>query len=153
VTLDGVDETDAAILAALQSNGRAELLAVADATDIPGTTVRDRLKAMEERGVVEGYTARVDYDRAGYGTTAVFRLQVPDDSLDAVVGRLRERERFRTVYELTGAWNVLAVGTFGSVAELETYSKQLVTDADVTAVNADVVSRTVTAEKQVQPPR
>lgn len=148
-----VDEVDARIVAALQSNPRAELLEIADATGIPGTTVRDRLKAMEERGVVEGYAALVDYDRAGYGTTAIVRLRVRDEAIDAVAERLRERERFRTVYEKTGRWNLFAMGTFGSEAEFDSYSKQLVTDSDVRAVDVEIVARTVTEHDDPDPPR
>ncbi|WP_435196661.1 Lrp/AsnC family transcriptional regulator [Natronomonas sp. EA1] len=148
---DGLDEADARIVAALQADGRAELLDIAAETGLPGTTVRDRLAALEDRGVVRGHTVRVDYDRAGYACPVVIRLRVADDAVPTVTERLRDCPRIHSVYELTGPWNLFAVGRFRSREEFDTYCSRLVTDAAVEAVDVDVVAETVKEGEPVAP--
>lgn len=149
--MSGLDDADARIVAALQADGRAELLDVAATTGLPGTTVRDRLAALEERGVVRGYTARVDYERAGYACPVVVRVRAADDAVAAVADRLRECPRIHSVYELTGEWTLFAVARFASREEFDGYCSRLVTDPAIEAVDADVVTETVKEGAPVPP--
>lgn len=148
---EDLDPADADIIAALQSDGRAELLDIAAETGLPGTTVRDRLAALEERGVVRGHTVRIDYERAGYTCPVVIRLRSADDAVDEVTDRLRECPRIHSVYELTGEWNLFAVGRFSSREEFDAYSSRLVTDPAIAAVDADVVTETVKENVPIPP--
>lgn len=61
--LDTVDEH---ILAGLQRDGRATMTELAEDVGVSANTVRNRIRAMEEAGVIEGYTAVVDYPAADY---------------------------------------------------------------------------------------
>jgi DNA-binding Lrp family transcriptional regulator len=61
--LDAVDEQ---ILALLQRDGRATMTELAAGLDVSASTVRNRIRAMERAGIIEGYTAVVDYPAAQY---------------------------------------------------------------------------------------
>jgi DNA-binding Lrp family transcriptional regulator len=64
---DEVDDVDEAILYALQENARD--VSSGDIAERAGTadsTVRKRIQALESAGVIKGYSATVDYGKAGY---------------------------------------------------------------------------------------
>lgn len=128
------ESLDRQIVAALFRDGRADVPSVAEATDAVATTVQKRLRALEDDGVIAGYTARVDYDRLGY-ETAIVRLAVDLDAIDDVTARLRERPEFVTVYQMSGPYTVFAVGKFEDDAALAAQLHDLHDDPDVRTVD------------------
>jgi len=55
-----IDATDAEILKILQSNARTSNAEIARQVDLAPSAVFERIRKLEERGVIEGYAARVD---------------------------------------------------------------------------------------------
>ena len=135
--LDG--QLDERLVAALCRDGRADLRPIAESVDAVPTRVQKRLRALEEGGVVEGYTARVDYEALGY-RTAVLRLRVELSAVERVTERLREADAFVTVYETSGPFTVFAVGKFESEEAVAARLRELHADPDVEAVDCDLVS-------------
>ena len=80
------DPLDERIVAALCRDGRADVRSVADAADTVPMTVQDRIETLEGEDVIEGYTARVDYEALGY-RTAVLRLRVELSAVERVTDR------------------------------------------------------------------
>lgn len=73
-----IDETDARILAILQRDGRESYAEVGQAVGMSGPSVHERVKKLEARGVIRGYSALVDPTLLGYGVLAfMFIKQVP----------------------------------------------------------------------------
>lgn len=54
-----IDATDAIILNILQSNARTSNAEIARQVDLAPSAVFERIRKLEERGVIEGYTARI----------------------------------------------------------------------------------------------
>src|SRR5512144_783469 len=55
-----IDGTDAEILKILQSNARTSNAEIARQVDLAPSAVFERIRKLEERGVIEGYAARVE---------------------------------------------------------------------------------------------
>jgi DNA-binding Lrp family transcriptional regulator len=67
MTLEGLDDLDRAILGELQRDARhASSGEIAEFMDVSASTVRKRIQRLESEGIVTGYHASVDYERAGY---------------------------------------------------------------------------------------
>jgi Lrp/AsnC family leucine-responsive transcriptional regulator len=60
-----MDETDRRILAILQKEGRLANARIAEQVGLSPPTVLERIRKLEERGVITGYTALVDAPRVG----------------------------------------------------------------------------------------
>ncbi|MFF8831576.1 Lrp/AsnC family transcriptional regulator [Streptomyces sp. NPDC015131] len=71
------DATDWRILAALQEQGRATFAELARAVSMSASAVTERVRRMEEAGVISGYTAVVDPERLGLPVLAFVRLRHP----------------------------------------------------------------------------
>jgi Lrp/AsnC family leucine-responsive transcriptional regulator len=65
-----MDSIDQRIVDLLQQSGRATQLELAKAVGLSQPAVAERIRKLEERGVITGYTARVDAARLGYDITA-----------------------------------------------------------------------------------
>ncbi|GAA2075282.1 Lrp/AsnC family transcriptional regulator [Streptomyces albiaxialis] len=74
---DSLDETDIRILEALQRDGRASYTELARAVSMSASAVTERVRRLEESGVISGYTAVVDVEKLGLGILAFVRLRYP----------------------------------------------------------------------------
>jgi DNA-binding Lrp family transcriptional regulator len=73
MTLHGLDELDRYILHALQRDARGtSSKVIAERMDVSPSTVRKRIDRLEDQGVISGYRAEVDYEKAGFQ----LRLQI-----------------------------------------------------------------------------
>ena len=75
-----LDDTGLAIVAALAQDGRASYQAIADQVGLSRPAVMERVKRLEEQGVITGYTARLDRARIGRPITAFINVRYPSSS-------------------------------------------------------------------------
>lgn len=72
-----LDDLDLAILAALEENARLPVSELARRLGAPGSTIRDRIRGLEEQQVILGYSAQINPAKLGLGIKAI--LQVTRD--------------------------------------------------------------------------
>jgi Lrp/AsnC family transcriptional regulator, leucine-responsive regulatory protein len=77
VAVESLDATDWRILAELQRDGRASYAQLGRAVSLSPSAVTDRVRRLEEAGVIAGYSAVVDPDRLGLTILALVRLRYP----------------------------------------------------------------------------
>ena len=142
------ENLDVELVNALLDDGRASLRNLAERLDVSVTTVSNHLGDLEEAGVVQGYTPRVDYDALGYDVTAVIRLKVEGHALPEVTDRLRDHDRMISVYEVTGDYDIIAVGKFADTDGMNEQIKLLLSDQDVNESNTSVVLATASEHDQ-----
>lgn len=69
-----IDKKDWAILQALQEDARQSLSALGRRIGLSQAAMSERVRKLEEAGVIEGYSARVNLRRIGVGLTAIIRI-------------------------------------------------------------------------------
>ena len=75
-----LDRTDAGIIAAVQENGRLTLAELGRTVNLSASAATERLRKLEEAGVITGYAATVDPQRIGYSIMAFLRLRYPSSN-------------------------------------------------------------------------
>ncbi|MDY0812477.1 Lrp/AsnC family transcriptional regulator [Kitasatospora purpeofusca] len=75
-----LDRVDRAILRLLQQDGRASIRSVAERVHVSRANAYARVSRMVEDGVIRGFTARVDHERAGQGASAYITLKIVQNS-------------------------------------------------------------------------
>ncbi|KAB1192652.1 winged helix-turn-helix transcriptional regulator [Haloferax sp. MBLA0076] len=144
------ENLDAKLINALLGDGRASLRSLAEELDVSVTTVSNHLRDLEDEGVIEGYTPRVNYDALGYDVTAIIQLKVEGSALVDVTERLRTEKQMISVYEVTGDYDIIAIGKFRDTDGMNTQIKKLLTDVDIRESNTSVVLNAVTENEQFQ---
>ncbi|USQ82336.1 Lrp/AsnC family transcriptional regulator [Streptomyces phaeoluteigriseus] len=96
--LDAIDQD---ILQMLQADGRASIRSVAERVHVSRANAYARINRLVEDGVIRGFGARVDHERAGHGTSAYITLKIVQNSWRTVREQLRQ---------LPGASHIALVG-------------------------------------------
>ena len=71
-----LDKFDQKLVSALQKDGRATNVELADAVHLSAPQCLRRVRALEERGVIRGYTALVESTKIGLGVMAFVSLTI-----------------------------------------------------------------------------
>ncbi|AXK33429.1 Lrp/AsnC family transcriptional regulator [Streptomyces armeniacus] len=85
-----LDSVDREILRLLRADGRASIRSVAEQVHVSRANAYARINRMIDDRVIRGFSARIDQERAGHGTSAYVTLKIVQDSWRAVRERLRE---------------------------------------------------------------
>ena len=144
------EHLDAELVNELLGNGRASLRSLAEDLDVSVTTVSNHLSDLEEEGIINGYTPIVDYQAVGYDVTAIMQLKVEGGALSDITASLEEYEQMVSVYEVTGDYDVVAVGKFMDTDGMNDQIKALLTDPDIKESNTSVVLNAVTENEQFE---
>ena len=72
-----LDRTDWQLLGALQDDGRASYADLGRIVPMPPSAVAERVRRLEESGVITGYRCEIDPQRLGLGIRALVRLRYP----------------------------------------------------------------------------
>ena len=65
-----LDDVDRRIVTELSRDGRMSMRALAEATHISRAHAYVRVDRLVDEGVIEGFTARIAYEKAGFGASA-----------------------------------------------------------------------------------
>ena len=96
-----VEDLDRRILTLLASDGRMSFTDLGKATGLSTSAVHQRVKRLEQRGLIKGYGATVDFDQVGLPLTAFISIRPIDPSQpDDSPARLEE------VPEIESCWSV-----------------------------------------------
>ncbi len=115
-----IDDLDLAILAELESNARITVSELARCLDSPSSTIRDRMRKLEEGGVVQAYTTIIDPAKLGLGIKAI--VQVTRDhsiSLETLISEASKLPEVTNVQLLTGDTDELITIHARDVAHLK----------------------------------
>jgi DNA-binding Lrp family transcriptional regulator len=102
-----LDRIDRAILRLLQQDGRASIRSVAERVHVSRANAYARIARMMEDGVIRGFTARVDHERAGQGASAYVTLKIVQNSWRTVRGQLLELPGVEHIALVSGDFDVL----------------------------------------------
>lgn len=145
-----IDRTDRAILAELQRNGRIANVDLAEKVNLSPSSCLRRTKALEASGVIAGYRAELDRERAGLGLTVFVSLKVEQHSRatsNRILAAITEIPAVVACYVVSGEADVLVEAVVPSLAEYESLlldqllAVDVVVDARSTFAIRTVISR------------
>lgn len=107
------------ILAAVQRDGRISLKALAAEAGLSLPAVSERLKRLEEAGVVTGYRAEVNVAALGYGVLAMIAMTTPQADKARLLALLRTLPEVTECLHVTGQDSYLLRIVARDIAHLE----------------------------------
>lgn len=96
------DEKDMEILEALQLDGRLPLAELGRRIGLSQPAVSERVKRLEERGIITGYGARISLPALGLTMTAIIRLKTAHEHIRACLRQFEELPHIVEVHRVTG---------------------------------------------------
>ncbi|MBC9251433.1 AsnC family transcriptional regulator [Pseudomonas alcaligenes] len=97
-----LDDIDQLLIAALMEDSRRSLKALAQVSGLSSPSVAERLRRLEERGVLKGYTVEVDPRHFGYQLQAIVRVRPLPGQLHEVERQIQSIAEFTECDKVTG---------------------------------------------------
>ncbi|AHG04712.1 Lrp/AsnC family transcription regulator [Halobacterium sp. DL1] len=142
-----LDAVDRGILHHLQEDAR-NLTPVDIARELPVSegTVRNRIKRMEEAGVIRGYVPHLDYEAAGFPLKVAFTCTAPVSDQELLAEAALDTHRVVNVQEMVSSrGNVRVVGVAADLGELMELAEDLI------EAGLEIEEQTLMRHEHVQP--
>ena len=118
-----LDELDKHILAELRRNCRRSYRELAKAIDISPAALIERMKRLEKKGYILGYSANLDFLKLGYEFAAAVQISISHGALLDVQEKISKLAGVAAVYDMTGEYDSLAIVMCKSRAELSALNR------------------------------
>lgn len=115
-----LDPTDLSMIEILQQDGRVSVSELGRRVGLSQPAASERLKRLEERGVISGYRAIVDPAAVGLGMMAVIRLRTSHEHIRPCLKQFSEMPEIIEILRLTGEDCFLLKVLVPTPAHLET---------------------------------
>lgn len=138
-----VDNLDKCILVELLKNSKRSYRQLADKLGIAPGTVLKRIKDMESKGIIKGYSIMIDQEKLSSQIIALIEIISSGGKLEEMGKKLSKLQNIYGVYETTGSPDAIIIGKFRDTDELGKFARYLLGLPSVSRTNTHVVLNTV----------
>ena len=97
-----MDAKDLKILALLEAEGRMGFGEIGESVGLAASSVHDRVRKLEKAGVIRGYRADINYERAGLPIAAIVSLALTPSSPTDIPAKIAEFPLVQSCYSVAG---------------------------------------------------
>ncbi|MEM2091738.1 MAG: Lrp/AsnC family transcriptional regulator [Candidatus Bathyarchaeia archaeon] len=145
-----LDELDLRIIGLLQEDSRISFNKIASKLGISVGTAYNRVKSLEEKGILKGYTVIVDPAKIGYGTIAIILIQAEGAHLVDVENEVAKMDNVVAVYDITGDFDIAVIARFKDRFGLNAFVKKILSMPYVRRTVTNVVLNVVKEDFRVK---
>ena len=137
----GVEETDRKILQLLAADGRMSFTDLGKSTGLSTSAVHQRVRRLEQRGLITGYGATVNHEELGLALTAFVSVTPIDPSQpDDYPERLRPLTEIESCWSVAGEESYILKVRVATPAALEDLLARIRSSANVSTRTTIVLS-------------
>ena len=122
-----LDSLNWKILEALQQNARMSFSEIGRKVGLTSPAVAERVKKMEDKGIIKGYKVQVSYNKTGHQLKAIITLKVFMGRLKPFLDKVGEFREVINCYRITGNENIILEVVLYDQAHLEVFIDKLIT--------------------------
>ncbi len=115
-----LDKRDQQIIAHLRSNARKKVTEIAEETNIPATTIYDKMEEFQKTKIIKKHVCLLDFAKLGYPVTMYIAWKVDKDDKEMLQEHLLSRG-MNSVYKVNFGYDFLVEGIFESLKEAEEF--------------------------------
>ncbi|MBW3012493.1 Lrp/AsnC family transcriptional regulator, partial [Candidatus Woesearchaeota archaeon] len=105
-------------------------------------TVMNRIKKLEQAGVIQEYSVKVNYNELGYDIHAIIELNIERGKWDDYERKILPLVNIYSAYEVTGETDVLLMLRFKNTKELGDFLEKLQSFGFIKSSNTKLVTYT-----------
>ena len=147
-----LDATDRMLLKLLSEDARASHRHLARTLGLAQGTVTNRVRRLEDEGVIEGYSAVLNPEHLGWTMTIMAGLRIVKGRMIDVQQRIAADPRVFAVYDVTGDWDSIVLARVRDRNDLDNLTKTVFTLDGVARSYTHVVLNTVKEDAFPSPP-
>lgn len=119
--LNGLDGLDREIVRLLIENARISYSDIGEEIGISRVAVKARIQALEQKGIIEGYTTIINPQKISGAVSCYFEIEAAPDSLSRVTEILNAEDTVTQIYRVTGNDKLHVHAVAASAEEMETF--------------------------------
>lgn len=127
-----LDAIDWRLIEELQVDARVPLSRLGKRVGLSQPAISERVRRLEAAGVIEGYTARINYQAVGLDLLAVVRVKTTFDKLQPCIRMFASMPEILEVYRVTGEDCFVLKVIVARAQQLESVIDQLAKHGSVT---------------------
>jgi Lrp/AsnC family leucine-responsive transcriptional regulator len=136
-----VEDLDRQIVALLARNGRMSYTDIGKATGLSTSAAHQRVRRLEQRGIIRGYTAHLDYEALGLPLTAFISIKPIDPSApDDTPERLAGIPEIEACHSVAGDENYILKVRVSTPGDLERLLSEIRSEVNVSTRTTIVLS-------------
>ena len=144
-----IDDLDRKIVRVLNLNARKSFRDVAKEVETSVTAVINRVKKLEESGIIQGYIPLVEPEYFGLNLIAIIALRISKGKLLETQKKIAKDARVVFIYDITGEWDSLIIGYFKDRQDLNDFIKNLLSLEYVDRTVTHIVLNVVKEERRI----
>ena len=121
VFLDGLDQTDQQLLTLLIENARLSYSELGERVGLSRVSVKARVQAMEEKGIIEEYTTIINPQKISGAISCFFEVETEPARLTEVTEALYNSRTVTQIYRVTGDSRLHVHAVAASQEEMERF--------------------------------
>lgn len=121
-----IDDLNWEILKQLQMNARISMTELSKIVGLTPPAVAERIKKLEDLGVIKGYYTQLSYLKTGYQLKAIITLKVFMGRLKPFLDKVTEFKEVINCYRITGNENIIMEVVLKDQRHLEMFIDQLI---------------------------
>jgi DNA-binding Lrp family transcriptional regulator len=145
-----MDKLDYNIINSLNSDARKSFRTIAKDLKVSLSTISNRVKRLEENGIIEKYIPVINREKIGYELTAVINIKLTHGKLIEAQEKISKDKHVSSVYDITGDWDSLIIAHFKDRRDLNSFIKKILSMNYVERSNTQMVLNIVKDEKIVE---
>ncbi len=120
--IEGLDELDNRILEIIRDNARLTYKEIGEQVGISRVSVKTRMDALQEKGIIRGCQTVIDPTRVPEGTLFFLDVECTPDHFDDVAEYLAGNRMIRQIYSVSGECRIHAVGFANNASNLSYFA-------------------------------
>lgn len=137
-----LDDLDRALLRELEADARQSYRELAKKTGVSVVTAAQRVRRMEQEGVIMGYAGMLNQEKLGYEITTITEVTVSKGKLVEVQEKIAKLNSVCAVYDVTGVEDSIVVSKFKNRDDVSKFTKELLSVPHVERTNTHLVLNT-----------
>ena len=126
--LNGLDEKDKKIVNLLTHNARMSYSDIGEAVGLTRVAVKNRVRVLEEKGVIKGYHAQINPLVLPEMQTYIAFVETEPGAYDAIAEKLRSEKALVTLCLTSGECRMYGVCVVESLEEMRSFAKRVRTE-------------------------
>ena len=122
-----IDTISWKILDCLQANARQSNTEISKKVGISSPAVAERIRKLEDAGIIEGYYAKVSHLETGHQLKAIITLRAFMGRLKPFISMVSTFSEVVNCYRITGNENIVMEVVLNNIKHLEQFIDQLIT--------------------------
>ena len=144
-----LDEKDTQILKHLITDARQSGRQLAHRLGVSTVTMLSRIKKLEDKKIIQGYSVQLNHELLGYDITAIIEVNTTDGQMLKVENDIAKKENVIGVYDITGKSYTLVISKFKDRKSLNDFIKNLSAIPNVENTVTNIVLNTIKEDNRI----